>query len=194
MDCREAGRVLQELLDDVLPAKAAHFLREHLASCPGCARVFSGLTVVAQALSALPVYSLRPQTRARILAIWASHRRSEAGRMWTSAALLGFACCSLALALWGFYAGLTLTNGQTLLDLLLDPAQAEVALRLTLMNWTVAAAHWWSVAQSWLTPIVPGIEGGVLVTAALFTAMVSMFLVIELNNRLRSAPRLGEYL
>ena len=194
MDCHEAAFLSQELLDEALPAKAAQFAREHLAGCPACGRAFRGLTAVARALAGLPVYSLRPEARARILAIWASHRRTDAGRMWTSAALLGLGCCTLALGLWVVYAGINLSNGETLLNLLLDPGQAEAMLRLTLMGWAMTAARWWSAAAAWVGPIAPGITGGALLTVAMFTVMVTMFLVIELHNRIHSAPRLGEYI
>ena len=194
MECNETWLLSQELLDEALSPSAAYAVRQHLSSCPACARVHQGLTAIARAFAALPVYSLRPETRALILTLWTANRRFERNKTWACAALLAVACSSVAAVLWLLYAGLNVNTGQALLELMLNPGQAEVMLRLAVMNCTMGAARWWSTAEAWLKPMVPGLEGGVLITGMLFTAMVSLFLVIELHNRLRSAPRLGEYI
>ena len=184
----------QELVDDALADESARLVRAHLEACAACGRAFRGLAAVARALSGLPVYSLGPEARARILTVWAAYRRNKAGWTWASAAILAFACCGLALALWVFYASLNASNGQAVLNLLLDPDRAQVMLQLTLMRWSMSAGHWWSAAETWMRPAALLIKGWVILTLLLFAAMVSMFLVIGLHSRLQSASRLGEYL
>lgn len=194
MECQEAAYRLQELSDEALPAETARQVRAHSAACAACGRVSRGLAVVTRALSGLPVYSLAPEARARILAAWAAHRRTAAGRMWTSAALLAMAGSGLAMALWLVDSGLNLTNAQAALNLVLDPEGAQLALRLKLMPWFVTAGQWLCAAKTWVGPAALGFKGGALMTLVLFTIMVSGFFVIELHSRLRSVPRLGDYL
>jgi len=193
MDCSEAALKSQELLDGALSDEAARRVRSHLASCGGCGRVFRGLAAAVQVLSSLPVYSLGPEARARILAIWVAHRRRETGRMWISAAVFALVCCSLALAIWVLDAALNASDGQTVFNLLLDPERVQITLRLALMRWGLIAGQWWSVAEAWLGPLAVGFKGGTLLTLILFTGTAVVFLMIELFSRLRSAPRLGEY-
>lgn len=194
MDCPQAALKMQEFLDEALPAGEAELVRAHLTACAACSRAFKMLALVARALAGLPVYSLRPAARARIMAAWAAQRRRKARRVWGSAAMLALVSCGPALGLWLLDRNLTPRNGLVALDLLLDPDQALAMFRLQLAGMGVALGQRWSLAAAWLKPILLGITGGVVLTLVLFAVMVSAFLIISLVDRARPAPQLGRYL
>jgi len=194
MDCGQAALKMQESLDQALSADEEDLLRAHLAACAACGRAFRTLAALARSLAGLPAYSLAPESRQRIMAAWAARRRSKAWWLWSSAAALALVSCGMALGLWLLDGCLTLRNGLTMLDLLLDPGQALATGQAKLMGLRYAWGPWWSAAALWLKPLALEISGGTAVTLVLVAVMISAFLVISLVDRVRPATQLGRYL
>jgi|GEM_PF-5808573 len=194
MDCGQAAFKMQEFLDQALGAEEAELLRAHLAACAACGRAFRTLAAVARSLAGLPAYSLAPESRARILAVWAAQRQRKTWWLWSSAVALALVSCGMALGLWLVDRSLTLQNGMAALDLLRQPELAMAMLRLQLLDKCVVLGQWWSAEAAWLRPSLLSLTGGTALTLVLFAVMASVILVISLIDRVRPEPQLGRYL
>ena len=78
MNCDQARRKLQDLLEGTLPARAAAALNAHLGSCAACRRENALLSLAAKGVALLPARRPSAAFDVRVLAASAAARRANA--------------------------------------------------------------------------------------------------------------------
>jgi anti-sigma factor RsiW len=78
LPCQELVELVTEYLDGRLPSRTRTRFDEHLARCSGCRTYIEQMRQTIRALGRLPVESIQPEARDRLLAVFCDWKRRSA--------------------------------------------------------------------------------------------------------------------